>query len=325
METTQKETLSSEISAICSAGSAKRLRFQGRAARARQQDKRSQILEWMQRFGSTDQSIIERLLGISRSAAYKTIQQLEATEKLIQCVPVDGCLAKIYILTAAGRAEAEVANGPHLEPDDYAWCYGWARAPIYPSKLPISHIQHDHLVQHIALDLIEHRQTLTEEARKAEFFVDSYGFGIDEIGYDYVPSRTIQKSGLPQVGIRTKVPDLVFGLDLSSGFPSALIAVEVQQMYQSEDDASADLSRYAQEMGNKQTWLFKVIYASTRPALLKYYQSKMTPQLGFWAPNAAGNGYYENTDRPSPATPKIIERFEFRDISHLHKIYYPGK
>lgn len=324
MDKPQSETLSREISAACSAGLAARLQFQGRAAKTRQQDKRSKILEWMQRFGSTDQSVIGRLLGVSRSAAYKTIQQLEVSERLIQPVPVDGCLAKIYILTEAGRAEAEVTNGPHLIADGYEWCEVWARAPIYPSKLAISHIQHDHLVQHIALDLIEQRQALADEARAAEFWVDGYRFGIDEVGIEYLPSRTIQKAPPQHVGVITKVPDLVLGLDINSGFPMAIVAVEVQQTYQREDDALIDLSRYAQEMGGKRTWLFKVIYASTRPALLKFYRSKMTPQLGFWAPNAAGTGYYEDTDRPSPATPKIIERFEFRDISRLHKIYYPG-
>lgn len=324
MDEPQQKKLDSKISAACSAVRAERLRFQGRSAQVRRRDKRSKILQWMQRFGSIDQSIIERLLGVGRSASYKTIQQLEVAEKLIQRVPVDGCLAKIYILTEAGRAEAEVANGPHLVADGYEWCEVWARAPIYPSKLAISHIQHDHLAQHIALDLIEHRQALADEARKKEFFVNGYGFGIDENGFDYVPSRTIQKSGPAQVGVTTKVPDLVFGLDLSSLYPGALIAVEIQQTYQRDDEILIDLSRYAQEMGGKQTKLFKVIYASTRPALLEFYKSKMTSQLGFWTPNAAGTGYCQDTDRPSPATPKIIERFEFRDIRRLHKIYYPG-
>lgn len=323
MDKPQIETLSREISAVCSGGLAARLRFRGRSAQVRRREKRRLVLELLQRFGSTDPSVIARLLGASRSTLYKTIVQLES-EGLIQPVPVEGCLTTIYILTESGRAEAEVENGPHLVPDDYGWCEAWARAPVYPSKLPISHIPHDHLTQHIALDLIEHRQALADEARAAGFVVDSYRSGIDEVGIEYVPARTLQKNTPQEVGVLTKIPDLVLGLDMNTGRPGAIIAVEVQQTYQRDDEVSMDLSRYAQEMGERNTRLFKVIYASTRPSILKFYESKMAPNLGFWAPRLDGKGYFNDADKPTPATPKIIERFEFRDISKLHKIYYPG-
>lgn len=325
MDEPQKKKLDGEISAACSGDRAERLRFRGQEAQARRRDKRRAILGWLQRFGSTDVSIVARLLGASRSAAYKTMQQL-ASEKLIQPVPVDGCLATIYILTENGLAEAEVHGGSrtNCEDDGYDWLGVWAPVPVYPSRLAISHLQHDHLVQHVALDLIERRQALADQAKKAFFMVGSYGFSIDEEGFDYVPSRTIQRATPANVGVKTKVPDLVFGLNLNEGFPGAIIAVEVQQTYQRGDEASVDLSRYAQEIGGRNTRLFKVIYASTRPTVLAYYKARMTPELGFWAAKLNGLGYFKDETKPSPATPEIIERFEFRDISKLHKIYYPG-
>lgn len=319
----QNENLTSGTSAASSAGLTTRLRYQGSAAQARRIEKRRLVLGWLQRFGSTDQSVIMRLLGVSRSGSYQTLRQLEAA-KLIQRVPVDGCVAAIYILTASGRAESEIDNGPHLVDSGMGWCELWARAPVHPSKLPISHIQHDHLVQHVTLDLVGHRQVLADAAREAGFIVDTYGLGIDDAGFDYVPSRTVRKATLKDVGVNTKVPDLVLGLGLQGGLPGAIIAVEVQQTYQSGEEAEADLSRYCQEMSQSGTRLFKVIYASSRPAVLDYYRQRMTPSLGFWVPKTEKSGYTKVTGRPSPATPEIVERFEFRDISRLHRAYYSG-
>ena len=148
---------------------------------------------------------------------------------------------------------------------------------MHPSRLPISHIQHDHLVQHVTLDLVGQRQVLDDAAREAELIVDTYAPGIDDSGFDYVPSRTIRKTALKDIGVNTKIPDLVLGLGLQGGLPRAIIAVEASRL--------------------------------TSPAgKLKIEKSGCTKAIG----------------RPSPAAPEFVERFEFRDISRLHRAYYSG-
>lgn len=246
------------------------IKFTGSEAYERAARKRGIILRYIKKWEFTDAPVISKLLDLKRTATFTTIQNM-IDAGLIASHRVSGCPTAILHLTPAGASAVHQV----MQDDEYAGMH----SVVYASKLNVSHVQHDLLVQ--------------------RFVVNGLRDGDD---IEVLSTRQIVYSGMQigreRLGASAKIPDALLVHQLADG--PRLIAIEVQESAEPDHVAERKLSQYFEAIKNKEVYC--VIYASTSEARLeqvnRIWRSKLrrwwyNPEQKKWFPSHHGEVLFD--------------------------------
>lgn len=230
------------------------IKYSGDEALRRAAIKRGLILRYIKNWEFTDAPVISKLLDLKRTATFTTIQNM-IDAGLIASHRVSGCPTAILHLTPAG------ASAVHQEMHDDK--YAGMQSVVYASKLNVSHVQHDLLVQRYAVNGL----------RKSD-------------GIEVLSTRQIVYSGMQigrkRLGASAKIPDALLVHQLAD--ERRLTAIEVQESAEPDHVAERKLSQYFEAIKNKE--VHGVVYASTSEARLEQVNRIWRSKLRRWWYNA---------------------------------------
>lgn len=226
------------------------IRNSGAEAKIRAAQKRGAILAHIHAWEFTDAYTIALLLHLQRTGTYITIKSMIASG-LMASLRVSGCPAPILHMTPAGAAAV------HRLVDETV--YAQMPAVVFPSKLNLTHVQHDLLVQRFITRTVSRKETRTAISAR------QIAFSKQEIG-----------RGIPMIS--TKVPDAIL-IDHLPG-ETRRTAIEVQESPESDAVTERKLSQYFEAI--KRQEVYGVAYASTSQARLNQVQRIWHGTLRRW-------------------------------------------
>lgn len=226
----------------------------GAEAHARAAEKRGQVLRHLHAWEFADAQVLGTLLGLRRTGTYSTIKSM-IRAGLVASLRVSGCPTPVLHLTPAG------ASAVHRLIDGTE--YSEMPAVVYASRLNLSHVQHDLLVQRMTTQIVARSRTRSAiSARQIQYS----GIGIG--------------NGLPLT--TPKIPDALLIDHL--GNESRVTAIEVQESPESDTVTERKLSQYFEAIVRGE--VFGVIYASTSKARLQQVERIWHGGLRRWWYNA---------------------------------------
>lgn len=262
------------------------IKYSGDEALQRAAIKRGIVLRHLQKWEIADPYVISKLLDLRRTATFTTIQNMIG-EGLIASHRVSGCPTPILHLTPAGASA--------LHQVMYGEPYLGMHSVVYPSKLNVSHVQHDLLVQRLVIDIeMSNDDVEVLSARQI-------------VHYD-------KQIGKVRLGKSAKIPDALLIRDHEDG--QRLTAVEVQESAEPDPVAERKLSQYFEAIKNNE--VYDVIYASTSLARLTQVNRLWRRKLRQWWYNSDQKKWFPTNPEKVLFDKEIIdERMTTKNIALL--------
>lgn len=226
------------------------IRNSGSEARITAARKRGAILTHLHAWEFADAHVVASLLHLGRTSTYTTIRNL-IRSGLVSALRVAGCPTPIIHLTPAG------ASAVHRLIDGTE--YAEMPSVVYPSKLNLSHVQHDLLVQRLATRVVTRSDTCAALSARQIVYAN-LGIG----------------RGMPLTSV--KIPDAIL-LDHRPD-ETRRTAIEVQESPESDAITERKLAQYFEAIQRGE--VYGVVYASTSQARLDQVQRIWHGKLRRW-------------------------------------------
>lgn len=176
-----------------------------------------------------------------------------------------------------------------MDDDEYAGIHSL----VYPSKLSLTHVQHDLLVQRHVLDIVKGRDDVEVLSTRQIIY-------------------TKKEIGRKRLGSSAKIPDALIIQDRDD--EPRLIALEVQESAEPDHVLERKLSNYFEAIRNNE--LYAVIYASTSKARLDQVKRIWSGTLRHWWYNSGQKKWFPVHPEQVLFDKEIIDsRMIVRDIT----------
>lgn len=226
------------------------IRNSGADSLIRAAKKRGIVLTHLHAWEFTDAHVVSTLLGLERTGTYTTIKNL-IRSGLVSSLRVAGCPTPIIHLTPAG------ASTVHRLVDSTE--YAEMPCVVYPSKLNLSHVQHDLLVQRLMTRAVA-RSDMRTAISAGQILYANRGIG----------------RGIPLTSV--KIPDAILLEHLPD--ETRRTAIEVQESPESDSVTERKLSQYYDAIVRGE--VYGVVYSSTSQARLDQVHRIWHGELRRW-------------------------------------------
>lgn len=271
--------------------------FSGADAHTRAATKKQNFLFWLWQWGFTDSAVAGRLWGVGERATRNTLKAL-LKSGLIKTTYIDGLPVPVFFLSRVG---AEVIESYVYEKNE-----NWLQVKpiIFESSINNKQVQHDLLVQRVALDLA--------------------GQGDD---IQFSNDRFIRAKEIKLFKSNSKIPDAVLRLNEN------IFYIEIVQSLPKPDELKRLLWLYADRFNTLQTKnkpLFSVVFASTKGWVLEAIENASNEEkIGPWRYDRDKKRWFEMPDSEAGEgvcfiTQDFWDCVQLMNLKHYEKSLYPS-